>query len=482
MPNPYPKTAAEVLTEVRAKVAKAEKNRETANAIITKIRDACEAGNRDPNEAEATAVIEARAVKANIDVELSQLRAELADAERDAESERLSREVHPTGHGKPSYGDDDFTYDPSDPTDKKGARMPVTTGPRFVRTDSNRGEVATVARGQRFAEHPAVQAELERNKDRDAQVVAQFGDMGQFVRSLTTSGTAAVVPTVWFADIIDRARNESRVFQAGASIVPMDAKTVQIGRLTGDPTAAFRTEGSLITASDPTFDNVTLTAQTMSVHTVGSMEWFQDAPNADQLVMDAIGKAIGLQLDLVALYGGITSGAGSITLATPPNPRGVLASLNANLPANVLGAATNGTTQTATSFYTELINTLYQVRRGNEEPNAMIYSPRLGAKYANAYDTTGQPLGVPPVLVDFTRLESGQVPSYTQGTMANVATDVFCGDWQQLLIGQRLDMTLKVLTERYAENGQVGIVAHWRGDAALARNTAFAVYRALQGV
>lgn len=41
----------------------------------------------------------------------------------------------------------------------------------------------------------------------------------------------------------------------------MDAKTVQIGRITADPTAAFHTEGSTITASDPTFDSSSWTAR-----------------------------------------------------------------------------------------------------------------------------------------------------------------------------------------------------------------------------
>ena len=65
--------------------------------------------------------------------------------------------------------------------------------------------------------------------------------------------------------------------------------------------------------------------------------------------------------------------------------------------------------------------------------------------------------------------------------MTTRATDVFVGDWSQLLIGQRLDFTVQTLTERYAENGQIGIVAHWRGDVAPARPRAFAVYRYLQG-
>ena len=65
--------------------------------------------------------------------------------------------------------------------------------------------------------------------------------------------------------------------------------------------------------------------------------------------------------------------------------------------------------------------------------------------------------------------------------MTNRATDLFVGDWSKLLIGQRLQLTIQVLTERYADNGQIGIVAHWRGDGQPARPAAFAVYRAIQG-
>jgi hypothetical protein len=48
-------------------------------------------------------------------------------------------------------------------------------------------------------------------------------------------------------------------------------------------------------------------------------------------------------------------------------------------------------------------------------------------------------------------------------------TDVFAGDFTQLLIGQRLDLTVQTLVERYAELGQIGIIAHWRGDVGITR-------------
>ena len=79
------------------------------------------------------------------------------------------------------------------------------------------------------------------------------------------------------------------------------------------------------------------------------------------------------------------------------------------------------------------------------------------------------------------RYMSNTIPSYTQGTMSNVATDLFVADWSQLLVGQRLGLTIQVLTERYVDTGEIGIVAHWRGDIQPARPAAFAVYRALKG-
>jgi predicted phage gp36 major capsid-like protein len=46
-------------------------------------------------------------------------------------------------------------------------------------------------------------------------------------------------------------------------------------------------------------------------------------------------------------------------------------------------------------------------------------------------------------------------------------SDLFVGDWTQLIVGQRLDFTVQTLVERYAELGQIGIIAHWRGDIGL---------------
>jgi HK97 family phage major capsid protein len=368
-------------------------------------------------------------------------------------------------------------------TRSTGARLPGTRtaddGPRWVRR--NDGRSAVVARAERFADHEIVREHAARRQAADHAVIGQHGSLGNLVRSMSTSSGSAIVPQVWAGDVIDRARNLSAVISAGAEIVPMDAKTVNIGRLTTDPTAAFRTEGSTVTASDPVFDSVVLDAKTMSGLVVGSLEFFQDSPNSDDLISNAIAQAIATQLDYVCLFGGVTAGGEGMNLPIPPNPRGVLGTLLAVASSSVLGSGANGTAQTAASYWREVQSTVFLPQTFNEQPNGLLWNAKLLQQYVDAYDTTNQPLNMPANIAELPRFTTNQIPSFTQGTMTSRATDLFVGDWRQLLIGQRLDLSVQVLTERYAELGQVGIVSHWRGDVGLARPRAFAVYRYLQG-
>ncbi|WP_284751108.1 phage major capsid protein [Arthrobacter sp. efr-133-R2A-120] len=355
------------------------------------------------------------------------------------------------------------------------------TPARFVLRD--RPDVpAVVGRGESFGAHPLVREHAATRAANDAIVKGVYGgSLGQMVRTVTDTGTSAVVPADWATDVIDLARNYSAVLNAGAQIVPMNGQIVNIGRVTGDPTAAFRTEGSAITPSDPTLDNVTLTSKTMSCLVQVTMEWLQDAINGEELVRNEIAKAMALKLDYMALYGGVVtanSWAG-INLPVGPNPRGVAATLLAVRAANVLGNQTNGT---ALTRFNELIDLDYAVENLNESPTALLAPTKLLQSYAKLIDSQNRPLDKNQTdLRDLPFIPTNQVASaYTQGTLTTAA-DAFVGDWSQLLIGQRLDFTLQRLDERYADSGMIGFVMHWRGDIAPARSSAFAVYKALTG-
>jgi HK97 family phage major capsid protein len=127
------------------------------------------------------------------------------------------------------------------------------------------------------------------------------------------------------------------------------------------------------------------------------------------------------------------------------------------------------------------LSVVYYPLRQNEKCTAIVSNVALKQQYDGMYNTLYDPIKMPQVLADRPWLFTNAIPSYTRGTMTSRATDVFAGDWSQLMIGQRLGLEIRVLTERYAENGQIGILAYWRGDVQVARPKAFGIYRGLQG-
>ncbi len=475
-------TLDDLILSIEVEKAMAVQRRDTATAAANRILSRAQAEGREyltPDEDTAMKGETEKRQRAVADI--TGLDAKLARA-REAQADEARIEADQAQRRQAGAQPPGRTFEETIGGRRSG---PADSGPRWVRRTDDKP--AVVARSQRFADHTIVAEYAARRAAQDQHVVGHHGSLGEMVRAMSTTSGSALVPTVWAGNIIDRARNASRVLTAGAQVVPMDAKTVQIGRLAGDPTAAFRTEGSLITASDPTFDNVTLEAKTMSALVVGSLEWFQDAENVDEVVSNAIAQAMATELDRQALFGGLTTGGEvgatgfNATFPTPPNPRGVLATLLAVASSSVLGSGANGTAITGTTPWNEVLDTIYTVRQFNEEPNAILWNAKMAQKLAKTYDTTGQPLTMAPDVAGLERYITNQIPSFTQGTATGTATDVFVGDFTQLLIGQRLDVTIQTLTERYAEFGQVGIVAHWRGDVALARPRAFAVYRYLIG-
>jgi HK97 family phage major capsid protein len=465
----------------------AEQEQQAANAAFARWRTAVEAlggeGAADDQMLARGDGIARRVQEAKNETRRAE--AALAEARRIAAEEdqyqQRSREIHPVQFRDAGGRGETTSYAIGGGSREVGDGP----GPLVYRHGPNDMRPAAVGRGQPLADHPVVAEQIARAAVQDQHVIGMHGGLGSMIRAMSTTSGSAVVPSIWASTIIDKARNLSACVQAGAEIVPMDAKIVQIGRLAADPSAGFRAEGSTITASDPTFDNVTLTATTLSALVIGSLEWFQDVTpggGADQLVSEALAKRIAEVLDQACLMGGITAGGEGVNLPNPPNPRGILASLLAVAPSSVLGSATNGTSQTAATFYKEVLDTIYTPRDFNEAPNAMIWPSRLARVYAEAADTTNQPLRQPPAVEQITKFMSNNVPSgFGQGTGTTMA-DLFVGDFHQLLIGQRLDLQIQTLTERYAEQGQVGILATWRGDVQLARPRAFACFRYLKGV
>jgi HK97 family phage major capsid protein len=123
-------------------------------------------------------------------------------------------------------------------------------------------------------------------------------------KSVATTSTGVLVPEEFVSQWIDMARAQSTVIRAGASTVPMNAKTLQYAHQTADPTFSWRsTEGAALSATDPTFASRTLTAKTVAVRTQVSLEASQDIPGFGEQITRAYTAAFGAAIDQAALVG-----------------------------------------------------------------------------------------------------------------------------------------------------------------------------------
>jgi HK97 family phage major capsid protein len=279
-----------------------------------------------------------------------------------------------------------------------------------------------------------------------------------------SEGTAGnggyTVPTITSAQIIDLARNQTQVIRAGARTIPLETQITNVPRQTADPAATWMSENAQSTDSPITFDQVTFTAQTLRFLVLASRELVEDSivsGGLGGLVASSIASKAALEVDRVSLRGS----------GTPPEPKGLLN--QTGITKTSLG--TNGGAAT----WDTLRALALTVRGANFEPSAYIHAPRTEDEIAGTKDSQGRYL-VPPVnIAGISRLTSNQIPiNLTTGT-SNLTSEIYAGDFSQLWIGMRTELSLMALDQRYVDYNQVGFFAFLRADVQLAHPLAFAV-------
>lgn len=275
--------------------------------------------------------------------------------------------------------------------------------------------------------------------------------------TLTAGGH--LVPTPLSARVIDLARAQTRVFQAGAVTVPMTTNTLKLARMTSEGSPAWKTENAAITDADMAFDSVTFTARTLVRLVKLSVELFEDSdPSADDVIARAFAAQMAVELDRVALLG----------TGTAPEPRGVLNQSGVTLTAH-------GANGSAISNYDWWLDAVGAVRAAGYEPNAHIQAPRTSTSLAKLKEaTTNAYLAPPPSMLPMLTTKSVPI-NVTAGTSTDTSY-VFTGDWSNLMVGIRTQLNVQFLRERFlADNLQYAFLAYLRADVQLAQPAAFVV-------
>jgi HK97 family phage major capsid protein len=123
-----------------------------------------------------------------------------------------------------------------------------------------------------------------------------------------------------------------------------------------------------------------------------------------------------------------------------------------------------------------LVDSIGAVRNLNYEPGAQIMAPRTTQSLAKLRDTTNQYIAPPTYLDGISRLTTKQVPvNLTVGSSSD-CSEVYTGQWDQLMLGVRTDFQLLFLRERYiADTLSYAFLAYLRADVQVAQPAAFAV-------
>jgi HK97 family phage major capsid protein len=258
------------------------------------------------------------------------------------------------------------------------------------------------------------------------------------------------VPVHISREFVDRLRAKSVLIQAGARTLPMESKTQRLVRITADPTVTWRaSENSALTPSDPTFGALDLQAKTCAAVTKISLELAQDGVNAFQAARDALVGAMALAIDKAGLHG------------------------VANGPAGLI--AVSGRTQVTSvgnPSWDALINGLEGLAAADvdlERCNQWIMSPRSWGdlqrlKTGITNDTT--PRAMPPAIAGHKLHVSSSVLN-TLG--AGSDSVIFGGDFGDVVLGVRQDITVRILNERFADSLSVGLLCYARVDVGVLR-------------
>ena len=241
--------------------------------------------------------------------------------------------------------------------------------------------------------------------------------------------------------VIDAARPKSRVLAAGAQVVEVPGDSLRIARLSSDPTMGIVGENQAIDFSDAAFDAIWLRPRKIGVIVPCSVELLDDAPNAGAILMQSLTNAMAAKIDDLALNGTGTGGSFLGLLSDPQiHETGSIGGLT----------------------YDDLLTAQLAVRTLNGEPNAMIAHPKALNALALLRDVpTGSYLAPPPALANIAMMDTTRCPD----------TALVLGDYSQVLMGVRTDLTITTSSEAgdSFQKHQVYIKAVMRADMALAR-------------
>jgi len=254
-----------------------------------------------------------------------------------------------------------------------------------------------------------------------------------------------IVPSIYIAELIELLRAEAVVSALGATILAdLQGSPVLIPRQSAGATGYWVAENQVIGASDFTLEQLSLTPKKVGALVKLSNSLIKLAnPSAEGLVRRDISAAIALQIDLKALRG----------LGSSNQPLGIASTPNIN----TVAIGVNGGTLT----WDHLLDMEYALAEDNALKGKLGYAihPSLKRKLMKqkVAQYSGQTEGayvIAPLTESLFQVWLGypykmttQIPINLTKSSGSALTEVYFGNWAELIIGQWGGMEIALSTE-----------------------------------
>ena len=297
------------------------------------------------------------------------------------------------------------------------------------------------------------QQETERRTGRKAQGV--FIPMAALEkRAVVTTGNAAeLVPTIQRPDqYIEPLRNNLLARKLGVRVLSGLTGNLTIPKYATGTTAGWVAEGSALTASDMTFDPVTLAPK----HAGGIVEMsrqliMQSSPDIEQLVRDDLSAMLAQAIDSALIKGG-----------------------GSNEPTGVLATSGVQTANLATLSWANVLAMLQKLDLVNASAANIVASMKVKAKLQGTLKSAG----IAGYLMEGGRM--ADLPVYFSNQVAEKTGTpntgkLIAGDWSQVLLGiwSEVDILVNPFSEAAYTKGNVLVRAMSTVDIAVRHPTAF---------
>lgn len=321
-----------------------------------------------------------------------------------------------------------------------------------------------------------VSVELARRMGRDSNGffmptdLPMMRDAGYYVGTPTQGGNL-VKTDLLMGSFIDILRNKAAVMQLGATFLPGLVGKVEIPRQSGVSATQWIQETGTVTGSNATFDKVALDMKTIAAKSFVSRNMLRQVTmSVENFVRNELATSIALAIDLAALSGsgsssepkGLASQTGILTVEGGTNGAAITFDHLIDMETKVADANADGTSMA----YLANAVTIGALKKIKDANNNYIWKPIVDAS-RNAIP--GEVNGYPVARSNQAR------KNLTKGTSSGVCSEIFFGNWADLLIGEW--GVLEILPNPYSaaayDNGGLEIRALQSVDIAVRHPESF---------